>query len=69
MTGQQLDTCGSLTVRIGDEELAPEEETETEISFGTLGLPAEAMELIVLTSRDGAEAALLKEIAILPAAT
>jgi len=69
MTGQQLDTCGSLTMRIGDEELAPKDATETEIQFGTLSLPAEAMELTILTSRDGVEAALLKEIAILPAAT
>jgi len=66
MTGEKLDTCSALTIKVGGNELVSGEVTDKTIKFGIVSLKAAVMPLEITAESDGQSAALIKEVSILP---
>jgi len=68
LKGQDMTGCGPLALGIGGKMLTAGSTTDTEADFGTVDLTTGRQELKVSTTAAGESEALLKEIALLPAA-
>lgn len=69
MTGDKLDQCSPLALKIGKIELFPKEIKQKEIKFGFITIQKKEMPLVVNALDDGIEPAYIKEIALIPQKT